>query len=252
MLSNWKENKLLSALLIVGIIWIAGQIRNDLKEHRYIGKPTEIRDTITIGGEGKVTAIPDIAAIEIGVSTEKTDVASAQKENTTKMNAVTKKVKDLGVDEKDIQTTQYNIYPQYDYTNNRQQLRGYQIAQNVRIKIRDLSKIGAILEAATSAGANQVSGVSFTIDDPEKLRQEAREKALDNAREKAKALAGRADVKLGKIVSFSESDSGTPPVPYYARAEAFGMGGDMAVKTPDIQAGSLEVVVNVNVSYEIL
>ena len=247
-----KENKLLAVLLIVGIIWIAGQIRNDFKEHRYIGRPTDIRDTITIEGEGKVTAIPDIATVEAGIMTEKSDVLAAQKENTDKMNALTKRVKDLGVEEKDVQTTNYQIYPQYDYLEGRQRLRGYQVTQSVKVKIRDLSKIGEILSAAGASGANQVSGVSFTIDEPEALRQQAREKALDNALQKAKSLADHAGVKLGKIVSFSESGGGAPPVPYYARAEAFGMGGDAAVKAPDIQAGSLEVVVSVNVSYEIL
>lgn len=249
---TWKENKLFTVFLVVGIIWIAAQVRNDFKEYRYIGKPTEARDTITISGEGKVTAIPDIATIEVGVNTIKADVGSAQKENTDKMNAVTKRVKDLGVDKKDIQTTQYNIYPQYDYNEGKQRLRGYQVTQTARIKIRDLEKIGAILEAVGSAGANQISGVSFTIDEPEKLRQEAREKALDNAREKAKALADHADVKLGKIVTFSESSGGiSPPVPYFSKEMALGRGGDVAV-APDVQAGSMEIIVNVNVSYEIL
>src|SRR3989338_678235 len=221
-----KENKLLSVLLVVGIIWIAGQVRNDFKEHRYIGKPTDIRDTITITGEGKITAIPDIATVEVGVITDKSDVVAAQKENTEKVNTLIKKVKDIGVEDKDIQTTNYQIYPQYDYTSGRQTLRGYQVSQSVRIKIRDLGKIGTMLSSVGASGANQVSGVSFTIDEPEALRQQAREKALDNAREKAEALAKRAGVKLGKIVSFSESGGGAPPVPYYGRAEALGLGGD--------------------------
>ncbi|MDO8505239.1 MAG: SIMPL domain-containing protein [bacterium] len=251
-MNSLKENKLLSVLLVIGIIWIAGQIRNDWKENRYIGRPTEVRDTITIAGEGKVTAIPDIATVEVGVVTEKSDVLAAQKENTSKVNELLKKVKDLKIEDKDIQTTNYQINPQYDYQSGRQTLRGYSITQSVKIKIRDLGKIGVLLSSVGEAGANQVSGVSFTIDEPEVLRQQAREKALDNAREKAKSLADHADVKLGKIVSFSESGGGMPPTPYYARAEALGMGGDMAMKSPDIQAGSLEVIVSVNVSYEIL
>ena len=84
------------------------------------------------------------------------------------------------------------------------------------------------------------------------MRQEAREKALDNARAKAKSLAEHADVKLGKIVTFSESGGGNQPMPYFARAEVMGMGGDMKAVAPDVQAGSMEIVVNVNVSYEIL
>lgn len=254
MWSTFRQTKtviILSAVLLVLLnVWFLGKIRNDAKAYRYIGKPTDIRDTISISGEGKVTAIPDIATIEIGVSIEKADVSSAQKENTEKMNAVSSRVKDLGVEVKDIQTTNYQIFPQYDYMKDGQRLRGYQVSQSARIKIRDLSKIGAILAAVGQAGANQVSGVSFTIDDPEALRQEARGKALENAKAKAQALADKAGVKLGKIVSFSEYSGGTPtPYPIYAeRAIGLGMGGG----SPEVQAGSLDVVVNVNVSYEIL
>lgn len=253
MLPTWKENKLLSLLLVVGILWVVGQVRNDWKQYHYIGKPTDIRDTISISGEGKVTAIPDIATVEVGVVTEKSDVVAAQKENTNKVNGLLKKVKDLEIAEKDIQTTNYQIYPQYDYTKDGQHLRGYQVSQSVSIKIRDLSKIGALLAAVGEAGANQVSGVSFTIDDPEALKQQAREKALDNARVKAKSLADHAGVKLGRIVSFSEGSASPPPMPYYARAEAMGMGGasDASV-APPVAAGSLDIVVDVNVSYEIL
>ena len=253
-----KQTKLFAVLsvtlLMLVSVWFLGQIRNDAKEYRYIGKPTDILDTISIAGEGKVTAIPDIATIDVGVMTEAKEVSVAQKQNTEKMNAITKKVKDQGVEDKDIQTTNYQIYPQYDYyPNGRQQLRGYQVTQSARIKIRDLSKSGAILSLAGEAGANQVSGVSFTIDDPEALKQQAREKALDNARQKAKSLADHAGVKLGKIVSFSESDNGSPPYPIYARAEALGVGGGLdAMPSPKVESGSLDIQVNVDVSYEIL
>lgn len=239
-------------LLLLACVWVFGQIRNDAKKYDYIGKPTDIRDTIAITGEGKVTAIPDVAVVDIGVITEKANVQAAQLENTERMNAITKKVKDQGVEGKDIQTLNYQIYPQYNYDRNGgQSLRGYQVVQNTRIKIRDLSKIGEILNLVGSAGANQVSGISFTIDDPEVLRQQAREKALDNAKLKAQALAEKAGVKLGKIVSFSEYSGGNiAPMPYYAKE--MGMGGGVAAVAPDVQAGTLDVVINVNVSYEIL
>ncbi len=253
MSSAWKENKLLSALLVVGIIFIASEVRNDFKKYDYIGKPTTSRDLITISGEGKVTAIPDIAVVEAGVTTEKSDVRAAQKENADKMNALAAQARALRIVDKDIQTTNYQIYPQYDYANGKQRLRGYQVTQSVKIKIRDLSKIGSLLAAVGDAGANQVSGVSFTIDDPEALRQQAREKALDNARAKAKSLADHAGVKLGKIVSFSEGNASPTPMPYYGRAEAMGIGGasDAAI-APPVAAGSLDIIVDVDVSYEIL
>lgn len=249
---TWKNNKLFTIaalLLILGILAVLGTVvAKNLKSYKYIGKPTAERDTITISGQGKVTGIPDIATIEVGLMTEKTSVASAQKENSEKMNRLIANLKQLGVEDKDIQTSYYNIYPQYDWPNGKQVLRGYQVHQGVRIKIRNLSKIGDILAAAGEGGANQVSGLSFNIDDPEKLRQEARIKALENAKEKAEALAKAAGVKLGKIVSFSEY-SEAPPVPYKAYAEGLGIGGGGEV--PTIEQGTLDIVVNVTVSYEI-
>jgi uncharacterized protein YggE len=250
---TWKNNKLSTVLVIIltiGILAVLGTVvAKNLKGYEYIGKPTAERDTISISGEGKVTGIPDIATIGVGLITEKPDVASAQKENTLKMNRLIENLKALGVEDKDIQTSYYNIYPQYDWPNGKQVLRGYQVNQGVSIKIRNLSKIGDILAAAGEGGANQVSGLTFNIDDPEKLRQDARIKALQNAKEKAEALAVVAGVKLGKVVSFSEY-SETPTASYKAM-EGLGIGGGGEVPAPSVETGSMDIVVNVTVSYEI-
>jgi uncharacterized protein YggE len=122
----------------------------------------------------------------------------------------------------------------------------------VQVKIRDLSKIGGILAAAGEVGANQVSGVAFTIDEPESLRQQAREKAMENALTKAQALAQKAGVKLGKLVSFNEYNSS--PTSYYKSYEAYGLGGSasQAAPAPSVEAGSLDITINVNLTYEIL
>lgn len=248
---TWKTNKIFTVAvlsLLLGILVVLGtMIAKNLKSYQYIGKPTAERDTISISGQGKVTGVPDIASIEVGLMTERPDVVSAQKENTEKMNRLIQNLKALGVEDKDIQTSYYNIYPQYDWPDGKQVLRGYRVNQGVSIKIRNLSKIGDILAAAGEGGANQVSGLSFNIDEPEKLRQEARLKALEAAKEKAEALAEAAEVKLGKIVSFSEY-SETSPVPYKSY-ESLVLGGGGSV--PEIEKGTLDIVVNVTVSYEI-
>jgi len=248
---SWKNNKLFTVvvvLVMLGLLTVLGTIVvKNLKSYQYIGKPTAERDTISISGQGKVTGIPDIATIEVGLMTEKPDVASAQKENTLKMNRLIKKLKELGVEEKDIQTSYYNIYPQYDWPEGKQVLRGYQVNQGVSTKIRNLSKVGDILAAAGEGGANQVSGLSFNIDDPEKLRQEARIKALQNAKEKAEALAVVAGVELGKIVSFSEYSE----APSYTYKAMEGLGGGGEAPAPTVEKGSMDIVVNVTISYEI-
>lgn len=251
---TWQENKvftiLVALVLLIVIVIGAVMVANGIKQYNYIGKAKTERDTIAIAGEGKVVAIPDIATIQLGLMTEKKTVAAAQKENTDKMNQLVKQLKDQGVEAKDIQTSAYSIYPQYDWVDGKQILRGYQVSQTVTVKIRNLDKIGDILGIAGSLGLNQVGGLSFDVDEPEKLRQEARIKALENAREKANALADIMDVKLGKVVSFNESSQYPSPI-YKSYAMDSGIGGGAAVPAPDIQSGSMEIIIDATVVYEI-
>lgn len=239
---------LLALLLALGSVYLLALTRNALKEHQYIGRPAAMRDTIAIAAEGKVTAIPDIAVTVVGVMTEAPTVKAAQDENTAKMNAILARLQELGVARADIATAQYDIYPIYDWQDGRRIDRGFQVIQSVRVKIRDTSRAGEVLSAAGELGANQVSGLAFTIDEPEALRQEARLMALEAAKKKAEALARAAGVKLGGVVGFSENVS-TPGLPYL-RAYADGLGGGEAA--PSIESGSQEVIVSVSVSYEIL
>jgi uncharacterized protein YggE len=241
---------LMMILLVVLIIFLGVLTWNAVKEHDYIGRSEQQIYTITITGKGKVTAIPDIATISLGVQTEKYKVVDAQRENTEKMNDIIKELKAMGIDQEDIKTTSYNIYPRYDWVEGQRILRGYQVSQNVTIKIRDLDKVGDVLDKAAGLGANQVGSLNFTIDEPEDLRQEAREEALAQAKEKAEALAKVAGVKLGKLVSFSET-AATPYYPVYREmALDAGIGGGGGA--PEIEPGSQEVEVTVTVTYEVL
>jgi hypothetical protein len=240
---------LLALLLLSLTAYFGFKARNETRQYEFIGVPIE-RNTISVSGEGKVTAIPDIATIDLGTTTERQSVAAAQKENTRIMNELNAKLSGFGVDKKDVQTTNYNIYPAYDYIDGRSKLRGYTVSQNVRVKVRDLDKLGDIIGAAGETGANQVGGISFTVDEPEQLRQEARIEALENAKMKADALARVVGVKLRRVVSFEESGGGLPPTPrYYALEKAdlgLGYGG-----APEIEAGSTEITVTATVTYEI-
>lgn len=242
---------LMAALLVVLIIYLLAITRNAFTANTFIGRSDAQLYTITIAGEGKVTAIPDIAQISLGLQTESKNVEDAQRENTDKMNNIISTLGELGIDKEDIKTSNYNIFPRYDYTRDRgQTLRGYEVSQSVIVKIRDLETVGQVIESAGSLGANQVSGLSFTIDEPEDLRQQARIKALENATEKAETLAKVAGVKIGKLVSFSESGATQPPVfRQFATLEAVGIGGSAA---PDIEPGSQDITVNVTVTYEVL
>lgn len=232
------------------VIYLGALTRNAVKQYEYIGRPTERVYTITISGEGKVTAKPDIGQVSLGVQVEKPTVTEATKENTTKMNALIAALKVLGIAEEDIRTTNYSLNPQYEWPNGRQELRGYAVYQDVQVKVRDLEKVGEVISKAAEVGANQVGGLTFTIDDPEEYRQQAREKALANAKQKAEALAQSAGVQLGKLVEFNEGASNVPNPVYYLDAARTGYGGGSAA--PEIQSGSQDVIVNVNVTYEVL
>lgn len=229
--------------------WLGLKARNEAKQYAFIGVPIE-RNTITVSGEGKVVGIPDVALIDLGMVVERPAVAAAQKENTRVMNELISKLKGMGVDAKDIQTTAYNVYPAYDWNNGKQTLRGYSVSQNVHVKVRDLEKVGDIIGTAGGLGANQIGGINFSVDEPEALRAQARLKAIENAKEKADALSRSADVRLVRVVNFQESYNTPGPVPYYDKM-ALGMGGAEAVPAPAVEAGSNEINANVTLTYEI-
>lgn len=217
------------------------------------GKNIEARDhtpaTIIVTGEGKVSAAPDIAALSFGMQTGPQPTAKiAIAKLTDAMTAVLAAVKKQGIADKDIQTQALSLNPMYDWSDGRQTLRGYEAMQSLTVKVRDLDKVGDVLTAATSAGANQAGGVSFTIDDPERVRSEAREKAITQAKEKAQMLARELGMSLGKVKGFSEGGGGMPPVPMMmVRA----MDGGAMGKSLPVPAGEQEINVEVTITYEL-
>ena len=218
------------------------------------GKFVETRDvtpaTISVSGEGKVSAVPDIAELSFGVQTGRQPTAQAAMQKLQKdMNAVFAAVKSKGTGEKDIRTESLYLNPAFDWANGTQIPRGFEANQSLRVKIRDLTKIGEVLSAATAAGANQAGGVSFTIDDPEALQMQAREKAITKAKENAVKLALELGVTLGKLKGFNEGSGPVPPV-FYEKSMAMGMSGDGGAPLP-IPAGEQEVSVSVTLTYEV-
>ncbi|MBI4122222.1 MAG: SIMPL domain-containing protein [Parcubacteria group bacterium] len=252
---NWADNPatavFIGLLLLSAIVYLSVATFNKLKESRYIGRPTTERDTISIQGEGKVTAVPDIGQITVGIVTRNKDVNKAQETNITQFNKLVEALKKEGIDKKDLTTSNYSVYPQYDYTSGQQTLIGYEVRQSLSIKIRNIDKSGAVITVAGQNGVNEVSGLTFTIDDPQALQDEAREEALVNAREKAARLSRILGVRLGKIVSFSESAGGVnDPRPYYLE-KAMDSAQNGSVPAPSFEQGSQEIIVNANIEFEI-
>lgn len=215
---------------------------------------TDNQDRFAVNGSGTVYAKADIANIEVGLKTEaKKTAAEATVENTNKMNSIIAELKKIGIDEKDIKTTNYNLNPVYNYTNQKgQELVGYEVSQNLTLKIRDLSKIGEVIAKTTEKGANQVGNINFTIDDEYNLKNQARELAIKKAQEKAKMIADQAGMKLGEVKGFYENADQNPATPMYANAKMeLSTGARDQVASPTIQSGQNEIKVDVTLTYEL-
>lgn len=212
------------------------------------------QDRFTVTGSGTVYAKADIANIEVGLRTEvKKTAADATIESTNKMNDIISELKKLGIEEKDIKTSNYNLNPVYNYTNNKgQELIGYEVVQNLSLKIRDLTKIGDVIAKTTEKGANQIGNINFTIDDEFALKNQARELAIEKAKEKAVLIAKQSGMKLGKIKGLFENSDPIPPIAYdYSNAKMEMAGAARSISVPSIQSGQNEIRVEVTLTYEV-
>ncbi len=235
---------ILTAVALGGFLFITGQLISARQQAR-LGSPA----TISVQGMGKVFAAPDIAVLNFGVNTGRQATAARTLEVLTEqMDAIIAAAMEQGIEEKDIATQYLYLNPAYDWIDGQQISRGFEANQNLSVKVRDVEKIGAVLSAAANAGANQIGGVTMTVDKPEELQRQAREQAIADAREKAGVLADDLDVRLGRITSFVEgAQAGTPA---YNMAYAEGMGGMGGGGLP-VPAGEQEITIYVTLSYEV-
>lgn len=206
-------------------------------------------NTVSFSGRGSVVAKPDIAIIDITILTEANTSKAAQDDNSRKSQEVVSYLEDQGIKDKDIKTSGYNINPRYTYPRGGAPvITGYQVRQSINVKIRDLDSVGGILEGVVSAGANQVSGVNLTIDDQGALQEEARAKAIADAKEKAQSLEKQLGISLGRIINFSEGNRGGTPV--FRTLEASAASADGVIE-PSIPIGENEIVSNVTLTWQI-
>lgn len=243
---------LVGILLVYLVVYVGTLIHGNMKEYQFIGKADRMERTVAINGYGKVNGKNDIAVTTIGFSNTDKDVTKAQADNKKVMDQVYMDLKAMGIEEKDLQGN-YNIYPDYNYTQDKgQELRGYRVSNSLTVKIRDLSKVSGVLSLAGKHGATEVSGLSFTIDEPENLKAQAREKALLDAQVKAANLAQKLGVRLGSIINYNEYEG--PDYSYQAKNMdyAMGMGGAGGAAPVAVPGGSMDVAMNVSIIYEIL
>ncbi|HRH22986.1 MAG TPA: SIMPL domain-containing protein [Candidatus Paceibacterota bacterium] len=259
-----KDCKTMSNLKMGGVVLVAllslfvlTKIITELKGLPSVGKNNPIMNTITVTGKGEVVTVPDIATFSFSVTEEALVVADAQKKSAEKINAILKFLKDSGVEDKDIKTSNYTIYPRYEYpvvgyygSTGEQVLAGYVVSQSIEVKVRDLDNAGKLLSGIGEYGATDVSGLTFSVDAYDDLLKEAREKAIKEARSDAEKLAKDLGVTLVRITSYY--DQGNYPPIYYAKSAmmdvAVGRGGEVA---PELPSGESKIISNVSVTYEI-
>ena len=205
--------------------------------------------TLNVTGSGTINTSPDIAYVTLGVVTEDKDAKIAQQDNAKAMDKVIALIKGSGIKSDDIKTTNYSIYPKYDYNQNTGESRiiGYTVNNSVQVTVRDITKAGSIIDLAAGSGVNLTSNISFGLSDYDKIYNEALKKALEAAKIKAESMAGVYGIKLSVPVTINENGGYNPIYSNtgYAKAEA---AFDGAV-TP-IQAGTMEIKANVSVVYE--
>lgn len=202
--------------------------------------------TITVSATGKVTVVPDVARLNLGVTLSKPTVRAAREAAAASMTDIIGALKALGIADADIQTTNLSLYPQYG-NGSAPKVVGYQISEQLQVTVRDLDKAGDAVDAATQKGATDVNGISFELADPVKAQNDARAAAVEAARVSAQSMAGAGHVSLGTVVSITD---GTPVSPIY-----YGFGGSKAGPAVDtatpVQPGTQDLSAMVTVVFEI-
>lgn len=205
---------------------------------------------LVVEGVGSAVSLPDTAIVNAGIDITGSTLEGVEETASQNSKKLVDSLKALGIEEKDIKTTSYNVYPEYSYEATKQQVIGYRVSINYEIKVKDIALINEVLGTVTENGANTVGGVTFDVSDEakEKLMDEARREATQKARAKAESLARATGVKLGKVLSISEYETGTPsPIPYLERAADVTSPDTL----PNVTPGEGKVEVTVSISYEI-
>ena len=236
--------KMLSALVaLVLAVFTVGSVMAQTSDLTGARQPS-----IIVAGTGESHSKPDFAQVQVGVVTEAVAAAEALRKNNEAMSQLIVMMRKRGIEDRDFQTTQFNVSPRYKYDKTQQdppRIAGYQVTNEVHVKVRDLTALGAFLDETVSLGANQIRGISFGVAEPAQLMDEARKKAIADAQRRAQVYAEVAGLKIGKPIRIDEQAG--RPVPYpVARMDA------AAGSVVPIATGEQTFSVTVTVSYAIV
>ncbi len=239
---------LVAVVLVVGAVVACQSINKDEVNAAAEEQKAEA-NIVTVNGKGIVSAEPNIAYINVAVKTLNKNIKKAQTENAKQMDNVMKELMALGIDKKDIQTQNYSVDEDYDWINDREVFKGYEIRNSITIKVRDLTKAGDVLDKSISAGANVANGIHFDLENRDELYNEALKLAMKSADSKAGAIMETFGAKVSKPYRVVEQNTSyrTEYAPMY-NAKMMADEEDIGGRT-SIQAGSLKVIANVEVEY---
>ncbi|HEY9541435.1 MAG TPA: SIMPL domain-containing protein [Luteimonas sp.] len=203
---------------------------------------------LSVSAQAEASRVPDVASLSTGVVTQAADANAALAANATQMNKVMAAIKAAGIAEKDIRTSGISVNPQYKYGDNQPPtITGYQASNTVSIKVREIDKLGEVLDALVASGANQVNGPSFEIDQPEAVYDEARRAALEKAQQRARMYAKSLGMEVRRIVSISEGGGFQPPRPMMMAKASF----DRAAESSPVSPGETTLTANLDVVFEL-
>ena len=264
-LTETQTKRLVTALyvlLILGSLYLFSRALTEFKTAAQIGK-TPSQNIISVNGKGDAYAVPDIATLSFDVMYEAKTVAEAQANVTKRANDILAYLKTAGIKEVDVKTTNYQIYPRYEYNarpmcysadgcpnNNSQVFIGYDVTSSFQVKIRNTADAGKILSEIGTRKVTNLSGLTFTNEDENAAKTAARKNAIEDAKRKAEVLAKDLGVSLGKITNFSENGGGYPM--YYAKTMSMDAGAmGEAAPSPELPVGQNKTSVEVTITYEI-
>jgi len=239
---------ILAFVFTFGAIWGGASLINFAETPQ---TPQAPQKTLSVSSEGTVKVKPDMAYINVGVQTENKSSKTAQQENAAKMSKVMEVLKGLKIAESDIKTSQYTIYPMETYSekDQRSYITGYRVINTLEVTIRDISKVGAVIDAAAANDANTVSNIRFTVADPDKYYLQALENATTKAKAKAEVLAKQFGIKIGLPSQINEAGGGYYPPIIYSSMDMVKSREAAAAPMTEISTGELEIRASVGLVY---
>jgi hypothetical protein len=258
-LNSKRINNLVSILLVIVCLLVFVKFINEIKKSPYVGRGNQPANVISVSGSGEVLAVSDIASLYLNISEEGKTAKEAQDFLNKSVDKSLSYLKDQKIEDKDIKSEYGGLSPKYSYDKiecfaypcppRDSKIVGYTATQSITVKIREVDNANEVRTGLADIGITNINGPTFSIDDEEVFKEQARSLAIDEARNKAEVLAKELGVNLGKVVSFGENDNNYYP---FATKSVMGAGDSVSMESaPTLPKGENKITSNVTITYEI-